>query len=117
MADDTVANLKITVDSSDLTKVNDQLAQTGTSVDAFNSKMSASAGATSTARTATQGLASDLTALNGQTAAAGSVFTNLLASVQGFGSGLSSSLFSLQTWKDTWAQMAPAAVSLATGTR
>lgn len=117
MVDQTVANLKITVDSTDLTKVNDQLTATGAATDAFNSKLSGTANAAQPARTATQGLANDLNAMAGQTTAASGSFGTLLASIQGFGSGLKGSLLSLQTWKDTWAQMTPAAANLASGTK
>lgn len=117
MVDQTVANLKITVDSTDLTKVNDQLAATGAATDAFNSKLGNTANAAQPARTATQGLANDLNAMAGQTTAASGSFGTLLASIQGFGSGLKGSLLSLQTWKDTWAQMTPAAANLASGTK
>lgn len=117
MVDQTVANLKITVDSTDLTKVNDQLAATGAATDAFNSKLGNTANAAQPARTATQGLANDLNAMAGQTTAASGSFGTLLASIQGFGTGLKGSLLSLQTWKDTWAQMTPAAANLASGTK
>jgi len=119
MVDETVANLKITTsfDGAGLDQANTKLAQTTATADAFKAKVADTGAAMAPASTAAKDLGTNLGSLSSQASVAGNQFISLGTTFRNFGSGLASSLFSLQTWKDTWAQMGPAASTLATGTR